>query len=83
MNVYYGDYGHANGDNWWIEQCVNFHDTIEFDGLWVVSSLFLLTNYMKSWHSPFPKMKVFTSHDLQQDDCRFSEEYPCHSYCQD
>lgn len=35
MNVYYGDYGHADGDDWWIEQCVNFHDTIEFDGLWV------------------------------------------------
>jgi alpha-glucosidase (family GH31 glycosyl hydrolase) len=34
-NVYYGDYAHASGDDWWIEQCVDFHDTIEFDGLWV------------------------------------------------
>lgn len=34
-NVYYGDYADPNGIDWWIEQCVDFHNTIEFDGLWV------------------------------------------------
>jgi len=31
----YPDYGLPSAQLWWTEQCVAFHDVIEFDGLWV------------------------------------------------
>ena len=33
------DYTKPSAQQWWIDECVLFHDTIEFDGLWVVSGV--------------------------------------------
>ena len=31
------DFTHPNSTKWWSKMASNFHDTIQFDGLWIVS----------------------------------------------
>jgi alpha-glucosidase (family GH31 glycosyl hydrolase) len=33
--AYFPDYSNPNTQTWWTNECVMFHDTIEYDGLWI------------------------------------------------
>ncbi|CAH1800510.1 unnamed protein product, partial [Owenia fusiformis] len=34
-NVYFPDYTNPATEPWWTQECVDFHQTIEFDGIWI------------------------------------------------
>ncbi|XP_074657412.1 sucrase-isomaltase, intestinal-like [Tubulanus polymorphus] len=34
-NVYYPDFTNPDAEKWWIDQCTKFHNTIQYDGLWI------------------------------------------------
>ncbi|XP_077982533.1 sucrase-isomaltase, intestinal-like [Glandiceps talaboti] len=33
--VVFPDYTHPNATKWWVDQCLEFHDVIDYDGLWI------------------------------------------------